>query len=193
MRFEDLWSYGVFQSVLFQLKKWGRYRQVLGGKLLILNSEDANVNFGRPDAWICTKNFSDGRRRGHLPQDWKTGELYKVRTLLRLRKRKWLQNFWFLRQPVYRQSFGENIEAIGRHLVLPQEYVQFMLPVLRSGIILGQIVKNRMNRIRHLWRQKAETSVFQKWIWCKQEIVLRFFTAKKLPLTIILKDTLPSA
>ena len=85
--------------------------------------EDANVNFGRPTLEYARRIFPMDGGEGHFAARLKkSGELYK-------------------------NSFTENSKKKidSKIIVLPQEYVPYeKLPVLRSGIILGQIVKNRI-------------------------------------------------
>ena len=76
----------------------------------------------------------------------KSGELYKNSFTENSKKKIDSKIFDFYDSLFIGRPFGENIEVIGdKIIVLPQEYVPYeKLPVLRSGIILGQIVKNRI-------------------------------------------------
>lgn len=109
--------------------------------------EDANVNFGRPTLEYARRIFPMDGGEGHFAARLKkSGELYKNSFTENSKKKIDSKIFDFYDSLFIRRPFGENIEVIGdKIIVLPQEYVPYeKLPVLRSGIILGQIVKNRI-------------------------------------------------
>ena len=109
--------------------------------------EDANVNFGRPTLEYARRIFPMDGGEGHFAARLKkSGELYKNSFTENSKKKIDSKIFDFYDSLFIGRPFGENIEVIGdKIIVLPQEYVPYeKLPVLRSGIILGQIVKNRI-------------------------------------------------
>ena len=109
--------------------------------------EDANVSFGRPTLDFARRIFPMDGGEGHFAARLrKSGELYK--NSLRENKQNKVDSkiLDFYDSLFIGRPFGENIEVIGdKIIILPENYVpNEKIPVLRSGIILGQIVKNRI-------------------------------------------------
>ncbi len=109
--------------------------------------EDSGVAFGRPALKYARRIFPMDGGEGHFAARLrKAGELYdnSYAENRHIKIDSKILDFYdsiFINRP-----FGENIEVIGdKIIILPENRVQAdRLPVLRSGIVLGQIVKNRI-------------------------------------------------
>ena len=110
--------------------------------------EDSHVTFGRPTLEYARRIFPTDGGEGHFAAKLrKSGtpcENYAVQN-----KNKKIDGkiFEFYDSVFKNRPFGENIDIINdRIIVLPENYNRFdrSIPVLRAGVILGQIVKNRI-------------------------------------------------
>lgn len=109
--------------------------------------EDANVSFGRPTLDYARRIFPMDGGEGHFAARLrKSGELYKNSFRENKQNKVDSKILDFYDSLFIGRPFGENIEVIGdKIIILPENYVpNEKIPVLRSGIILGQIVKNRI-------------------------------------------------
>ncbi len=109
--------------------------------------EDANVGFGRPTLDCARRIFPMDGGEGHFAARLrKSGELYNNSVTENIKRKTDNKILDFYDSLFIDRPFGENIEVIGdKIIILPQNYVPTeKLPVLRSGIILGQLVKNRI-------------------------------------------------
>lgn len=109
--------------------------------------EDSGVSFGRPTLDYARRIFPMDGGEGHFAARLrKSGESYNNSNLENKRRKIDSKVLEFYDSLFINRPFGENIEIIGdKIIILPENYVPAdKLPVLRSGIILGQIVKNRI-------------------------------------------------
>lgn len=109
--------------------------------------EDANVNFGRPTLKYARRIFPMDGGEGHFAVRLrKSGEIYKTDFPTFYDNKKIDKKiFDFYDSLFIGRPFGENIEIINDKIViLPKNYTDINVPILRAGVILGQIVKNRI-------------------------------------------------
>lgn len=109
--------------------------------------EDSGVSFGRPTLEYARRIFPMDGGEGHFAVRLrKSGEAYKTEPLSnRQNADKKILDFYdslFKDRP-----FGENIEVKNNKIIiLPKNYDIDMkgLPILRAGVVLGEIIKNRI-------------------------------------------------
>ena len=108
--------------------------------------EDANVGFGRPAMEHARRIFPMDGGEGHFAARLrKRGELIPSSPQeLRSKPDEKLLKFYDSLFP--NRPFGERLEVISNKIIiLPENYNSSLrLPVLRAGIVLGEIIKNRI-------------------------------------------------
>ena len=112
--------------------------------------EDANVTFGRPTLEYARRIFPMDGGEGHFAARLrKSGELYKsISSARAVKKEKDIEKYLeFYDSMFYNRPFGENIRIVKDKIIILPENYNFdanSLPVLRAGVVLGEIVKNRI-------------------------------------------------
>lgn len=113
--------------------------------------EDANVNFGRPTLEYARRIFPMDGGEGHFAARLKKrGKAYKVGNIIpqKNKNNKVLENaFNFYDQIFIGRPFGERLEIVNNKIIILPEYYNFNtngLNVLRAGVVLGEILKNRI-------------------------------------------------
>lgn len=131
--------------------------------------EESNVDFGRPTLEYARRIFPMDGGEGHFAARLrKNGELCK--NVFDNKASKHQNNmekyFEFYDSLFYDRPFGENITVLNdKVIILPKNYNFDVkgLPILRAGVVLGEIVKNRI---------EPHHSVFMaaKKQWCKSVV-----------------------
>lgn len=110
--------------------------------------EDANVTFGRPALEYARRIFPMDGGEGHFAARLRKSGV-KSDNFAKASAPKKIDGkvFEFYDSIFKNRPFGENIEIIkDKIIILPRNYnlINKNIPVLRAGIILGQLVKNRI-------------------------------------------------
>lgn len=112
--------------------------------------EDANVTFGRPTLEYARRIFPMDGGEGHFAARLrKSGNIYKnVSSARAVKKEKDIEKYLeFYDSLFYNRPFGENIRIVKDKIIILPENYNFdanSLPILRAGVVLGEIVKNRI-------------------------------------------------
>ena len=109
--------------------------------------EDAGVDFGRPSMKYARRIFPMDGGEGHFAARLrKSGELMRTSSEEKSTAAVNKEAFAFYDSLFVNRPFGENlIIKNNRIIILPKNYIGVKgMPVLRAGIILGEIVKNRI-------------------------------------------------
>lgn len=129
--------------------------------------EDANVSFGRPALKYARRIFPMDGGEGHFAARLrKKGECYpnsEGKTQINKTNEKILDFYDAL---FYGRPFGDNISVVNdKIIILPKNYNFNVkgLSILRAGVVLGEIVKNRI---------EPHHSIFMaaKKEWCKSSV-----------------------
>lgn len=129
--------------------------------------EDSKVEFGRPTLEYARRIFPMDGGEGHFAARLrKRGELYKNITAKQKPNKLDDKILEFYDSLFTDRPFGENITVVKDKIyILPENYNFDIkgIPLLRSGVILGEIVKNRI---------EPHHSVFMaaKKQWCKSAV-----------------------
>lgn len=113
--------------------------------------EDAHVHFGRSTLEYARRIFPMDGGEGHFAARLrKKGTAYKTDSIILKKNKndKMLENaFKFYDQIFIGRPFGERLEIVNNKIIILPEYYNFNtngLNVLRAGVVLGEILKNRI-------------------------------------------------
>ncbi len=113
--------------------------------------EDAHVHFGRSTLEYARRIFPMDGGEGHFAARLKKrGKAYKVGNIIpqKNKNNKVLENaFNFYDQIFIGRPFGERLEIVNNKIIILPKHYNFNtngLNVLRAGVILGEILKNRI-------------------------------------------------
>lgn len=110
--------------------------------------EDSNVNFGRPTLEYARRIFPMDGGEGHFAARLrKKGNLYTADRVTYDQEKTDNNILEFYDSIFLNRPFGENIKVIGNKIIILPKNYSFNtdgIPILRSGIILGEIIKNRI-------------------------------------------------
>lgn len=110
--------------------------------------EDSGVTFGRPTLEHARRIFPMDGGEGHFAARLRKSGIPTENYPTKTQNKKIDPKIFEFYDSIFKnRPFGENIEVIkDKIIVLPENYNHFdrKIPVLRSGVILGQIVKNRI-------------------------------------------------
>lgn len=110
--------------------------------------EGSNVTFGRPTMGYARRIFPMDGGEGHFAARLrKKGECYKNIISSNPKKNTDSKILEFYDSLFYNRPFGDNIQLVkDKIIILPKNYDFDIkgIPVLRAGVILGEVLKNRI-------------------------------------------------
>ena len=107
--------------------------------------EDAGVGFGRPAMGLARRILPQDGGEGHFAARLRRSGEPVPGAVSRERKKPDQKLLEFYDSLFPSRPFGERLELINNKIIiLPENYISCGLSVLRAGIILGEVVKNRI-------------------------------------------------